>query len=192
MIFLELFYVFFKIGLFTFGGGYAMLPLIQQEVIARGWLSLEEATNFIAVSESTPGPFAVNIATYIGVEKGGVLGALCSTLGVILPSFIVILIVAKFIIAFRNSKAVSGALYGIKPVAIGLIGAAALSIAAGVFTVTWTGLHSVYDYRILVSAAIFIASLTIVLKKRSPITVIVSAAAAGIAAGYAGELLGLL
>ena len=162
MIYLELFFVFFKIGLFTFGGGYAMLPLIQQEVIARGWLSLEDTTNFIAVSESTPGPFAVNIATYIGVEKGGVFGAICSTFGVILPSFAVILLVAKFIIAFRKSKYMSGALYGVKPVAVGLIGAAALSIAAGVFAAAWTGFDSLPDYRFLVPPPVSTACLTLV------------------------------
>ncbi len=95
MIFLDLFWTFFKIGLFTFGGGYAMLPLIQAEVAAHGWLSTESLLNFVAVSESTPGPFAVNIATYIGSEMGGIPGAACATLGVALPSFIIILIGAR-------------------------------------------------------------------------------------------------
>ena len=95
MIFLELFWVFFLIGAFTFGGGYAMLPLMQAEVTAKGWISNEAVVNFIAVSESTPGPFAINMATYVGSEMGGVLGAACATLGVVLPSFVIILIVAK-------------------------------------------------------------------------------------------------
>ena len=87
MIYLELLWTFFKIGLFTFGGGYAMLPLIQEEVISHGWMTDEQIINFIAVSESTPGPFAINIATYIGTEMGngfwgGLLGAFCATLGV--------------------------------------------------------------------------------------------------------------
>ena len=94
MIFWELFITFFKIGLFTFGGGYAMLPLIQEEVIAHNWIPMEDLINFIAVSESTPGPFAINMATYIGTQMGGLLGGVCATLGVVLPSFIIILIVA--------------------------------------------------------------------------------------------------
>ena len=95
MTYLTLFWTFFKIGLFTFGGGYAMLPLIQQYVLGFGWLSEEELVNFVAVSESTPGPFAINIATYVGSSQAGVLGAFFTTLGVVLPSFIIIFIVAK-------------------------------------------------------------------------------------------------
>ena len=85
MIYLDLFWTFFKIGLFTFGGGYAMLPLIQAEVAAHGWLTTEQLLDFVAVSESTPGPFAVNIATYVGSRLGGVPGGACATLGVALP-----------------------------------------------------------------------------------------------------------
>ena len=106
MIFLTLFLTFFKIGLFTFGGGYAMLPLIQEEVIAHDWMSMEQLVNFVAVSESTPGPFAINIATYVGTETGGLLGAFCATLGVVMPSFTVILIVAQFYEKFKESKTV--------------------------------------------------------------------------------------
>ena len=94
MIYLTLFWTFFKIGLFTFGGGYAMLPLIQQYVLGFNWLSEEELVNFVAVSESTPGPFAINIATYVGSSQAGVLGALCPTFCVVLPAFVIILIVA--------------------------------------------------------------------------------------------------
>ena len=192
MIYLELFYVFFKIGAFTFGGGYAMLPFIQQEVIARGWLTLEEITDFIAVSESTPGPFAVNIAAYIGVEKGGVPGGVVATLGVVLPSFVIILIVARFFFKFRENKYISGILNGIKPVAIGLIAAAAYSIFRGVFIAGKTGLGSFADYTFIYSAVIFIISLVLVLRKKSPVLAIGISAAFGIAAGYAGEALGLV
>ncbi|MCR5538232.1 MAG: chromate transporter, partial [Lachnospiraceae bacterium] len=83
MIFLRLFLSFFKIGLFTFGGGYAMIPLIQEEVLVRGWLDSGTLVDFIAVSESTPGPFAVNIATYVGSQTGGIFGAVCATAGVV-------------------------------------------------------------------------------------------------------------
>ena len=101
MIFLKLFWTFFRIGAFTFGGGYAMLPLIQEAVLANNWAEPEALINFIAVSESTPGPFAINMATYIGTVQGGVLGALCATLGVVTPSFIIILLVAKFFEKFN-------------------------------------------------------------------------------------------
>ena len=90
MIFVELFFTFFLIGAVTFGGGYAMIPLIQDIIVSKGWITAEQLLNFIAVSESTPGPFAVNIATYIGSSIGGVGGAILATLGVILPAFIVI------------------------------------------------------------------------------------------------------
>ena len=133
MIYLELFLTFFKIGAFTFGGGYAMLPLIQSETIAAGWIDGERLLNFVAVAESTPGPFAINIATYIGAETGGVLGALCATLGVVLPSFIIILIVAKCYMAFRRSRVVEGIMTGLRPTVVGLIGCAAVTMAMTVF-----------------------------------------------------------
>ena len=94
LILLKLFWTFFKIGLFTIGGGYAMIPLITQESVAAGWATETELMNYLAISESTPGPFAVNCATFIGFSQYGVLGALFATLGVISPSFIIILIIA--------------------------------------------------------------------------------------------------
>ena len=106
MIFLRLFLVFLKIGAFTFGGGYAMIPLIQAEVVGAGWMTDEQLINFIAVSESTPGPFAVNIATYVGMEAGGIGGALCATFGVVLPSFLIILLIARVFTRFAKSAPV--------------------------------------------------------------------------------------
>lgn len=120
----DLFYTFFKIGLFTFGGGYAMLPLIQDEVVRHGWLSIAELVDFVAVSESTPGPFAINISTYVGVETAGVLGALAATMGVVLPSFFVILAVARFYVRFKSSRAVSGVMYGLRAAVVGLLASA--------------------------------------------------------------------
>ena len=102
MIYLELFIEFFLIGAFTFGGGYAMLPLIQQVVLEKGWLSQEQLIDFIAIAESTPGPLAINMSTFVGVRLGGLLGAMMATLGVVLPSFIIITIVAKCFEAFRK------------------------------------------------------------------------------------------
>ena len=110
MIYFELFYIFFLIGLFTFGGGYAMIPMIQEQVVGKGWMSEAQLTDFIAISETTPGPFAINISTFVGSQTGGILGAVCATLGVILPSFIIILIVSLIISKFLNNRFVKGAL----------------------------------------------------------------------------------
>lgn len=135
MIFLELFIAFFKIGLFTIGGGYAMIPLIQQEVVANQWLTLTQLTDFIGVSESTPGPFAVNIATFVGMEVGGIAGALITTFAVVLPSFIIILVIAKYFANFQRNKWVQGALFGMRPVVIGLIASAAFILMSNVLIV---------------------------------------------------------
>ncbi len=128
MILLHLFAVFFKIGLFTIGGGYAMIPMIQQDILQLAWATQEELIDFIAISESTPGPFAVNIATFVGMQQGGVLGGALATLGVILPSFLIILLVATCFGHFQENPIVKGALYGLRAAVIGLIAAAALSI----------------------------------------------------------------
>ena len=128
MIYLRLLWTFFKIGLFTIGGGYAMIPMMKSEVVGIGWLTEGELLDFMAISESTPGPFAINIATFVGFNEAGVLGALCSTLGVILPSFIIILIVAHVVNKFLKNKYVSYALTGVRPVVVGLILAVAIGL----------------------------------------------------------------
>ncbi len=181
MIFLELFWSFFKTGLFTFGGGYAMLPLIQSEVLSHGWLSAEEIVNFIAVSESTPGPFAVNIATFVGRVTAGIGGSLCATLGVVLPSFLVILIVARFYDRFRSSRVVEGAMAGLRPTVIGLIAAALLSLGRSVFTAA----AGAGPLSLAVSGAVFLGMAALAFKKAHPILIIALSAAIGIAAGYA-------
>ena len=186
MIFLELFYVFFCIGAFTIGGGYAMLPLMQQQVLERGWATEEALIHFIAVSESTPGPFAVNMATYVGAEMGGVFGSACATLGVILPSFIIILIVAKFYDKYRNSSIVKGIMNGLKPAVVGLIAGAILSVGAGVFFPAGISLAPLTTPAFYLSAGIFVVMLVLALKKVHPIILIVLSAIAGIAIGYLG------
>lgn len=120
---IELFLAFFQIGLFTIGGGYAMIPMIQEKVLLHGWLSDTSMTivDFIAVSESTPGPFAVNIATFIGMEEAGILGAAVATLGVVLPSFAIILLISRFFHRFSSYPAVKAIMAGIRPVVIGLL-----------------------------------------------------------------------
>ena len=183
MIFLELFYTFFKIGLFTFGGGYAMLPLIQDEIVANGWLSLEELVDFVAVSESTPGPFAVNIATYVGAETAGALGSFCATLGVVLPSFLIILIVARFYLRFKESRVVSGAMYGLRPAVVGLMAGAVYGLLPTVFFRSGVSWGALLKPEFLCSAGIFAVALTLALKKVSPILIILFSAAAGLLCG---------
>ena len=126
MIFFELFYTFFLIGLFTFGGGYAMIPMIQEQVVGKGWLESEALTDFIAISEATPGPFALNISTFVGNSVAGPFGAVCSTIGVILPSLIIIIIVAMIMNKFLKNRFVQGALNGVKPIVLSLILSTAL------------------------------------------------------------------
>lgn len=184
MIFLELFITFFKIGAFTFGGGYAMLPLIQEEVLSKGWISAESLVNFIAISESTPGPFAVNIATFIGAEKGGILGSVCATLGVVLPSFIIILAVAAFFAKFKENKIVKGCMSGLKPAVVGLIAAAVLSVATTVFFPFGYSFSIFTQTSFYASIVIFIICITLALKKTHPILIVCLSAVLGIIGGY--------
>lgn len=180
MIFLDLFWTFFKIGLFTFGGGYAMLPLIQSEVIAHGWMETADIINFIAVSESTPGPFAVNISTYVGRITAGIGGSVCATLGVVLPSFLVILIVARFYERFRRSRIVEGAMTGLRPAVIGLIAASLLSIGTTVFTPA----VSTRWLPVAISGCLFILMSILAFRKKHPILIIALSAVIGIITGY--------
>ena len=127
--YIELFYTFFKIGLFGFGGGYAMLSLIQYEVVeVHQWLTAGEFTDIVAISQVTPGPIAINSATYIGYQATGetVSGALVATFAVCLPSIIIMVLICHFLLLFKTNKYVIAALSGMKPAAIGLIAAAAL------------------------------------------------------------------
>lgn len=178
MIYLRLFLTFFKIGAFTFGGGYAMLPFIQQEVLNNGWMSAGDVVDMVAISESTPGPFAINSATYIGFRLGGVPGSVCATLGVVLPSFIIILIVAKIYEKFKSSRIVGGCMSGLKPAVIGLIGTAVVTTAQSAFGLT-TDL-SFIDARFIIGIAWFGLTLAALIKKVNPIIIIVASAVLGI------------
>ncbi|MCH5189798.1 MAG: chromate transporter [Oscillospiraceae bacterium] len=188
MIYLKLFLTFFKIGLFTFGGGYAMLPLIQAEVLKNEWMTNTEIMNFVAISESTPGPFAINMATFVGTETGGVFGAVCSTLGVVMPSFIVILIVASVYEKFKKNKVVAGCMTGLRPAAIGLIASAALSLAITALFEDGISVSVFKSVEFYVSAAVCIVMTVLALKKVHPIKIITASAAVGIIAGYALNL----
>ena len=192
MIFFNLFLSFLKVGAFTFGGGYAMIPLIESEILSHGWMELQDFVNFIAVSESTPGPFAINISTYVGAETGGFWGALCATLGVVLPSFCIILIVAKCFATFRSSRIVQGMMTGLRPAVVGLIASAALSVGAAVFSPGTSGMDPAFWFTACFSAAVFLLMLLLERRKIHPIAIIALSALLGIAAGACGEQFRLL
>lgn len=121
MIHLKLFLTFLEIGAVSFGGGYGMISLIREKVLMHGWLTEGELLNFIAVAESTPGPIAVNIATFVGSSQGGLFGSICATAGVVLPSFIIIMIIAVLVKNLLRYKPVNAFLAGVRPCVIGLI-----------------------------------------------------------------------
>ena len=128
MIYVELFLTFLQIGAFSFGGGYGMISLIREETLSRGWLTEESLLDMIAVAESTPGPIAVNMATFVGSSQGGILGSAVATLGVVLPSFLIILIIAMVLRRFMKYAGVKAFLDGVRPCVIGLILATAATM----------------------------------------------------------------
>ena len=186
MIFLKLFWTFFKIGLFTFGGGYGMIPIIQQEMAATEWVGAEMMSNFIGISETTPGPIAINMATFVGSEVGraagsAFLGSFLATLGVVLPSFIIILLIALIFKNFLDNRFVKMILSGIRPVVLGLIFATGILLVYS--NIDRTGK---VDYVSLVLMAI-IAIMAFVYKRitkkdLSPIIMILASAGLGMAA----------
>ena len=185
MIYLELFWAFFLIGAFTFGGGYAMIAMISQQVVSRGWMEADALVDFIAIAESTPGPIAVNMATFVGTQMGGVAGSACATLGVVLPSFLVILIVARCYQAFCQSKWVKGIMSGLKPAVVGLIGSAVVTVVLAVFA---PGGQMLPPMSVLLWAAVVavLFLLTQKYKKLHPIVIICISAAIGLITGYLG------
>lgn len=134
MIYFKLFYTFFKIGLFSFGGGYAMLPLIQQEVtLSNKWITVKEFVDIVAISQITPGPIAINSATYIGYKIAGILGSTFATIGVVMPSIIIMIIICKFFFKFKNNKYVENAFLGLRPATVGLVATAAILVSNSSF-----------------------------------------------------------
>jgi len=129
MIYLRLFYEFFKTGLFSVGGGLATLPFLYEMSTKTGWFTTADIADMIAVSESTPGPIGINMSTYAGFTTGGVLGGVVASIGLSVPSVIIILIIAKFLEKFRNNRFVEGAFYGLRPASIAMITAAGLNVA---------------------------------------------------------------
>ena len=134
MIYLQLFWEFFKTGLFAVGGGMATLPFLQAIGESTGWYTYTDLMNMLAVSESTPGPIGINMATYVGFTAAGIPGAVVATIGEVTPSIIVILIVAAVLHSFRNNPYVDRAFYGLRPASTGLIGAACVSVILEVLT----------------------------------------------------------
>lgn len=185
MIYLELFLTFLEVGAFSFGGGYGMISLIRELCLQKGWLGEGELLNLIAVAESTPGPIAVNMATFVGSSQGGILGALCATLGVVLPSFVIILLIAILLKNLMKYNGVKAFLGGIRPCVVALILATAsimlLSNLAGFSTVAGGVSFDFRDiaiFTILIGISIFAKK--VIKKKPSPILMIVFSAALGL------------
>ena len=159
MIYLQLFLTFLKVGAFAFGGGYAMLSLIGDSVLKYGWMTEEELLNFVGVETVIPGPIAVNMATYIGYEQGGFLGALLATVGVVLPSFVIILVVAACIKNLLKYPPVKTFIASMRPALGGLIVSVAVTMALTVFfgIDTISTINLSFDPRTLVVLAVVIA-----------------------------------
>lgn len=185
MIYLKLFLTFLEIGAFSFGGGYGMISLVREAVIENGWLSEGEFINFIAVSESTPGPLAVNMATFVGASQGGIPGALLATAGVVLPSFIIILIIAALIKNLLRYAGVKAFLSGVRPCVVALVLATAATMALSLFfSLKTLGEPVSADWRaLLIFAVLAVFSFVLKLAKKkspSPILMIVFSAGLGI------------
>ncbi len=182
MIYLDLFLGFLKVGCFAFGGAYGAIPLIRDVVMSYGWLSDEMLTYMIAVSESTPGPIMVNLATYIGSNQAGFLGAVIATLAVVLPSFLIILLVTALLKTALKNKYVQAILRGLKPCVIGIV------LATGIYMVLGNCFGTISAVKVNVQAIIITAILFAFMfgykrykkKKLSPIMLIVISALTGI------------
>lgn len=170
MIYFQLFFTFFIIGLFTFGGGYAMLSLIQNEVVVNhAWVTAQEFTDMVAISQMTPGPIGINSATYVGYAvTGNIFGSIVSTIAVTLPSFIIILLICRIYTRFKESNIFASLMKTLRPVVIGMIGAAAGILITGENFIDWTSWA--------LFAAAFIGSQFL---KMNPILVIILSGLAG-------------
>ena len=148
MIYLELFLTFFQVGAVSFGGGYGMISLVREEVLSHGWITEAEMLNMLAVAESTPGPIAVNMATFVGSTQGGILGAAVATLGVVLPAFVIILMISAVLHNLLKYSGVTAFLGGIRPCAVGLILSVSVTMFFGnVFSFSKLGDAFVFDYK---------------------------------------------
>ena len=182
MIFLQLFFEFARVGLFAVGGGLATIPFLQDMGARTGWFTNADLTTMIAVSESTPGPMGVNMATYVGFETAGPVGAVLATLGLITPSIIIIIVIAGFLQKFRQSKTVDAVFQGLRPASTALIAAAGLSVALSVlftFQGTESCVFSVHWPALILAVAVFVCMRYTPLKKLHPVAFIAAAAVIG-------------
>ena len=190
MTLLRLIYEFFKTGLLAVGGGLATIPFLQRMGASTGWLTDTDLTTMIAVSESTPGPMGVNMATYVGYHIAGIPGAVLATLGLITPSIVVILIIAGFLERFRDSRLVDSAFRGLRPASTALIAAAGLSVAKNVLLrldLAGEGFSRVFNWPgLILAAAVFLCMQSKKLKKLHPIIFIAVSAVLGIVFKFAG------
>ena len=192
MIYLQLFFEFFKAGLFAVGGGMATLPFLYDMSDKMGWFTYADLANMVAISESTPGPIGINMATYVGYTLRGVPGAVTATVGLITPSIIIILIIAKFLQAFKDSPLVDAAFYGLRPASTGLIAAAGLSVLALVLVNPGVSENAGILELINIKSILLIAVLyyfTAVCKKTKglhPVCFIAASAVVGIVFQFAG------
>lgn len=193
MIYIQLFYEFFKTGLFAIGGGMATLPFLYDMADKTGWFTAEQLSDMIAISESTPGPIGVNMATYVGYTTGGVIGGIIATIGLITPSIIIIIIIAFFLKSFRENKYVDAAFYALRPASTGLIAAAGSTVVMltlfklDLFKQTGN-IINLFDWKALVLAVIIfiLTNYVKVTKKLHPVVFIAGSAIVGIVFGYAG------
>ncbi|QWB95759.1 chromate transporter [Mycoplasmatota bacterium] len=187
--YLKLFWIFFKIGLFTFGGGYAMIPLIEQNLLGAGYIGSEETLyQLIGLAESTPGPIAVNMATFIGIYEFGIGAAIFATLGVVLPSFIIILLIASFGSKVIESKWAQHAFVFLKPAVIGLIIKVSITLMTRLLFPGIDFSHLIFDFNIFTYQNIIIYGILIgvifAYKKISPVQIILTSAILGIIVYY--------
>ena len=185
MIYLSLLLSFLKIGVVSFGGGFGMIALIREECLSHGWMGEGELLSFIAIAESTPGPIAVNLATFVGSSQGGFLGALAATLGIVLPSFIIILLIATLIGGFMKIAGVQAVIKSVKPCVIGLIFSAfstmLLKVILNLSTVNSEISFDIKGVIILVALLLIIQIYYLIRKKSiSPIILILLSAVMGI------------
>ena len=191
MIYLMLFLEFFKVGLFCFGGAFGMIPLIEETVMHYGWLSESEFFDLIGVCESTPGPIAVNMATYIGSVQGGIFGSIAATLGVVMPSFLIILLVASVMKNLTENRVFRGFMQGVKPVIVALIlstGVILLVKAVGAADLAVSSQDIVPMLIFALLAAVYFGYGRITGKKLSSVLLILISAGLGVAVSLLGEL----
>lgn len=198
MIYLELFITFFKIGVFCFGGGYGMIPMIEREIEIHKWLTSQEFINIISISEMTPGPIAINTATFVGYKLGGIIGGMLATTGVVLPSLILILSTSYFLSKFQYHPVIKDTIWGIRSVVLALVIGATIFVAKNTLFKEGLDIKTVLNFNTLkhfweitnpVSIAITVITLVMLLRfKIHPILTILIAGLIGVILHYMGIL----